>query len=153
MSIRYFSEDVSFQLKKPRLTSNWISQVATKEKVVLRGLNYIFCSDAYLLRINQEYLHHDTYTDIITFVMSEPEGPLEGEIYISVDRVAENAHLLEKSFEEELRRVIIHGLLHLIGYRDKTRLEKAEMRKKEDACLSLYHKVSRGTRRTNKPKK
>jgi len=100
-------------------------------------LSYIFCSDKYLLSINQKYLNHNTLTDIVTFDLAE-DAEIEGEIYISVERVKENAVKYAVDFEEELHRVIIHGLLHLIGYKDKTASQKAQMRKKEQACLSLY---------------
>jgi len=100
-------------------------------------LSYIFCSDKYLLSINQKYLNHNTFTDIVTFDLAE-SAEIDGEIYISVGRVKENAVKYEVDFEEELRRVIIHGLLHLIGYKDKTASQKVQMRKKEQACLSLY---------------
>lgn len=99
-------------------------------------LNYIFCSDDYLLAINNQFLNHDTYTDIITFGLGET-GDIEGEIYISVPRVRENARTAGLAFHDELDRVIIHGVLHLLGYSDKTPRRKALMRKKEDACLSL----------------
>jgi rRNA maturation RNase YbeY len=107
-----------------------------KERKKLTSLNYIFCSDLYLLKINQEYLKHDTLTDIITFDYSQKSN-LEGEVYISIERVKENSEIFKRPFAEELHRVIIHGLLHLIGYADKSDAEKAQMRKKEEACLSL----------------
>ncbi|HEU5292637.1 MAG TPA: rRNA maturation RNase YbeY, partial [Cyclobacteriaceae bacterium] len=108
----------------------------------LNSLNYIFCSDEYLKEINIEYLNHKTYTDIITFNYNPGEGELEGEIYISVDRVRENAKTFKSEFQTELHRVIIHGVLHLIGFNDKSKSEKAVMREKEDSYLSLL-KVSK----------
>jgi len=99
-------------------------------------LNFIFCSDNYLLKINVEHLNHDTYTDIITFDYSK-EDRISGDIFISIDRVEENAKSHKTSFENELHRVIIHGVLHLLGYGDKEPGQKAEMRQKEDFCLSL----------------
>lgn len=135
--IHFFYEKTRFKLTHPRKTSNWIKKVLQKEKVTFLELNYIFCSDSYLLQLNQDFLNHDTLTDIITFDNSSPGSVLEGEIYISIDRVKENAKVLKVSLDEELHRVIIHGVLHLIGYKDKKPAEKAAMRKKEEACLSL----------------
>ena len=138
MSINFFYEDTPFKLKQARKVSTWIKNVIKHEAHSLLELNYIFCSDIYLHKINKTYLGHDTYTDIITFDHKEQEDKvIEGEIYISVDRVKENAVVYQKAFEEELHRVIIHGVLHLLGYGDKTAQEQKEMRKKEEACLSL----------------
>jgi len=102
-----------------------------------KNVNYIFCSDQYLLKINQEYLNHNTYTDIITFENTEETGKLEADIFISIDRVKENAQKLASNSDSELHRVIIHGVLHLLGFNDKTEADKNRMREKEDACLSL----------------
>ncbi|MGC3948254.1 MAG: rRNA maturation RNase YbeY [Chryseolinea sp.] len=135
-SIQFFNKGTAFKLPSPRKTSNWITRVATGEGAEIGELNYIFCSDKFLLGINQQYLDHDTYTDIITFDLGEGET-VNGEIYISVPRVRENARIQKVSFQDELDRVIIHGVLHLLGYSDKTAPKKALMRKKEDACLSL----------------
>jgi len=137
MPIRFFSEDTDFALAHPRKTSAWISQTARKEKSEIKEINYIFCSDSFLLDLNQDYLEHDTLTDIITFDYSASKKDLEGEIYISIDRVSENAFKFKRDFEEELHRVIIHGVLHLAGYKDKKPSDKAIMRKKEDTYLSL----------------
>lgn len=137
MAIHFFSEDISFSLEEEEEAVSWIENILDQEKQVSKSINYIFCSDNYLLKINQDYLDHDTLTDIITFDNSEEEGKIEADIFISIDRVKENAHSLDKTFNEELHRIIIHGLLHLAGYNDKTDEDKTEMRKKEDACLSL----------------
>lgn len=138
--IHFFSEGIApFKVPAPRKTAHWIESVASRENFKITGINYIFCSDAELLAINKRYLHHSTLTDIITFDYSEGRD-LEGEIYISVERVKENAAKYKTSFEDELRRVIIHGVLHLMGYRDKKPTEKARMREKEEACLSLLRK-------------
>ena len=134
--IHYFSKGTTFKLPQPRKTSSWIQKIARSEKASIAELNYIFCSDTYLLGINQQYLAHDTYTDIITFDLGEGES-IEGEIYISIPRVRENARTHKVLFQNELDRVIIHGLLHLLGYSDKSPRKKELMRKKEDACLSL----------------
>ncbi|MFZ5970009.1 MAG: rRNA maturation RNase YbeY [Bacteroidota bacterium] len=135
-SVQFFTEDITFKIPQPRKTKEWILAVARKEKATVRSLVYIFCSDSYLLQLNEGYLKHHTLTDIITFDYSEGRA-LEGEIYISVERVAENAQKFKTDFRSELNRVIIHGVLHLAGYKDKKPAEKALMRKKEDAYLSL----------------
>jgi probable rRNA maturation factor len=135
--INFFSQLDSFKIPQPRKTSSWIQVAIKKEKRKLRQLNFIFCSDEDLLKVNIQYLNHKTYTDIITFDNSDIEGELEGDIFISIDRVRENAENLNLPFLDEYHRVIIHGVLHLIGYSDKTSVKKKEMRKKEDAYLSL----------------
>jgi probable rRNA maturation factor len=136
MSVLFFAEGIDFKLEHPRKTANWIRAVAKKERKKLISINYIFCSDSYLLTLNQDYLQHKTLTDIITFDYSQKSN-LEGEIYISIQRVKENAEIFHRPFTEELHRVIIHGLLHMVGYGDKSAVEKVQMRKKEEACLSL----------------
>jgi probable rRNA maturation factor len=135
--IRFFSEDISFKLKHPIKVSSWIKVVTRKEKQSIKEINYIFCTDEYLLQLNQGFLNHKTLTDIITFDNSEGKKALEGEIYISIERVKENSLKFKTDFEDELHRVMVHGVLHLIGYKDKRPSEKALMRKKEEACLSL----------------
>jgi probable rRNA maturation factor len=134
--IRFFNEDISFVFPKKRTTSQWIKEIAALENKRVGDLNFIFCSDSHLFTLNQEYLQHDTYTDIITFDYSEEET-IEGDIYISIDRIKENAGNLGIAMNEELFRVIIHGVLHLLGYKDKTKEEKELMREKEDYSLSL----------------
>jgi rRNA maturation RNase YbeY len=136
-TIRFFSEDISFKIDLPRKKTLWIKEVARREKKTIKEINYVFCSDKYLLQLNQGFLNHKTLTDIITFDNSEGKNGLEGEIYISIERVQENAIKFNNEFEDELHRVMIHGVLHLIGYKDKKPSEKALMRKKEEACLSL----------------
>lgn len=106
------------------------------------SLNYIFCTDEYLKEINIQYLGHNTYTDIVTFNFNPSKGKLEGEIYISIDRVRDNSKTFSSDFQIELHRVIIHGVLHLAGFNDKTKREKAVMREKEDTYLSLL-KISK----------
>jgi probable rRNA maturation factor len=137
LAIHFFSEDVSFSLENEEGSRVWIELILQKEGYEVENINYIFCSDKHLLKLNKEYLNHDTLTDIITFEHSEKGNNLEADIFISIDRVRENAASLKKDFANELHRVIIHGLLHLFGLKDKTVAEKQEMRKKEDACLSL----------------
>lgn len=136
-SITFFSEGIDFKISKPRATKNWIQKVVKKEKHKISSLSYIFCSDEFLNNLNRQYLNHDTLTDIITFNYSTEPASLDGEIYISIPRVKENSKLFNVDFDEELHRVIIHGVLHLLGYGDKKPTEKAQMRKKEEACLSL----------------
>ena len=137
MAIRFFNEDVDFALPNKKQTKNWLKEILQSEGFLVETINYIFCSDSHLFKINKEYLKHDTLTDIITFDYSDLPNTIESDIFISIERVRENAANLDKEFDEELHRVIIHGLLHILGYRDKTTEEKQEMREKEDACLSL----------------
>ena len=135
--IHFFAEDIDYSLDNEQDTSIWINKVIVNAKQQLGELNYIFCSDNYLLKVNQEYLNHDTYTDIITFDNSEENGTIEGDIFISIERIRENATIQNNTFVNELNRVMVHGVLHLLGYHDKTEDEKSEMRLKEDDCLSL----------------
>ena len=118
----------------------WLENTVKTEGYDLISLSYIYCSDEYLYKINLEYLEHDYYTDIITFDNSEDQASIEGDLFISVDRVTENAKNQSISFSEEINRVMIHGVLHLLGYKDKTDAEKLIMREKENAYLSLLHK-------------
>jgi len=134
--INFFTEDISFTLKQKGLVRTWIRNTIIAEKHRLRLLNYIFCSDPYLLTINQQYLNHDTYTDIITFDNSENKGEIVGDIFISLDRIRENAKELDLNVIDELHRVMIHGTLHLLGYPDKGKSAKALMTEKEDFYLS-----------------
>jgi len=137
-SINFFSQKIHFKLSKPNQTRKWIQGVIHSFTKTCGNINYIFCSDAYLRKINHERLKHDYYTDIITFDQSEDPKTVEAEIYVSIDRVKENSESLVVEFEMELRRVMIHGILHLLGYVDNTEEEKTAMREKEDSCLSLY---------------
>lgn len=134
-AIHFFYENIPFKLKQALKLKTWIKATVQKEGFELGQLNYIFCSDEALLERNIQFLQHKTLTDIITFDLSEEEGLIEGEIYISVDRVKDNAGKFSKSFEDELHRVIIHGVLHLVGYGDKKPKLKAIMREKEDYYL------------------
>lgn len=134
--IFFASEDVDFKLKNERRVRLWLQKVIEQAGNSLRLLNFIFCSDEYLHRLNVEYLDHDTLTDILTFPYAEP--PLiEGDIYISIERVRENAAEFQTTFERELARVLVHGVLHLCGYRDETDEEEMTMRRKEDEALEL----------------
>jgi len=138
MSIHFFSEDIDFQICDAEKVENWIQEVIQTYGFVLsetEALNYIFCSDNYLHQMNVDYLAHDTLTDIITFDNSEQPNEIVGDIFVSIDRVQENAQNLNVSFEEELYRVLIHGVLHLLGFQDKTKAQAEEMRQKENECL------------------
>jgi len=136
--IQFFAEDVDHELPNPTKARRWLKFVIDQEEYALNSLNYIFCSDEYLLNMNREHLNHDYYTDIITFDTSDDPKQIEGEIYISIERVSENAATNEVTEEEELRRVMVHGVLHLLGYKDDTEMEKEKTRDKEDYYLKNY---------------
>ena len=135
--INFYSEN-EFKLEDEAHYASWIENVITSEGKSLEEISYIFCDDEYLLKINMEYLDHDTYTDIITFDYSVGKT-LHGEIYISTERVLENSETFGVKFEDELRRVLVHGVLHLSGYNDKTEEEAALMRSKEEEKMELFH--------------
>lgn len=116
----------------------FIMQLFKEEHIALERLDYVFCTDSYLLELNRTHLNHDTYTDIITFPLSAPNDPVISDIYISIDRVKENAATLNNPFAKELYRVIFHGALHLCGFKDKTKKEKQLMREKEEFYLGSY---------------
>lgn len=130
-----FNNETEFKLEDPEPLSKWISEVILEENCKEGEINYIFCSDEYLYKLNMDFLEHDTFTDIISFDYSMGKE-LHGDIYISVDRVRENSSDFEVTFDDELSRVMIHGILHYCGYKDKTELEKTIMRAKEDYYLS-----------------
>ncbi|MEP7129110.1 MAG: rRNA maturation RNase YbeY [Chitinophagales bacterium] len=129
-----------FRLPKQRKVVDWILLVSFLEKRIVDDLSYIFCDDPFLLKLNKQYLYHSTYTDIITFDYSSNKK-LAGEIYISTERVRKNAASFESTFEEELRRVMIHGVLHCIGYSDKSKRDQLKMRKKESEYLILFNEM------------
>lgn len=133
--INYFYE-TDFELSDENYITNWIKKVVELHQGSITEINYIFCDDEYLLKINKQYLDHDYYTDIITFDNSIGKK-LESDIFISVDRVGDNAKELSIEFKQELHRVIIHGILHLLGYKDKSPEEEKQMRKLEDEALAL----------------
>ena len=135
--VHFFFPYQNFSLTQRTELKSFIREIFKKENKKLLSLQYIFCTDEYLLEINRQYLQHDFYTDIITFELGTAEK-IDGEIYISAERVKENAQLMQISFKEELHRVIFHGVLHLCGYKDKLKTEKLEMRTKEDRLLQLY---------------
>jgi rRNA maturation RNase YbeY len=168
--INFISEDIVFKLKNKAILKKWITSTIEKKKRKTGDISFVLCSDAFLLEMNKEYLKHDTYTDIITFDYSDDtpldsakaddsggskkKGNISGDIFISIDRVKENAKKFSPSnsaqgdkqrkkrpnFEDELHRVIIHGVLHLLGYKDKTKIAKEEMTKQEDICLKAFQK-------------
>lgn len=135
-AINFFQEDISYTLKQKNKLKQWIKATIAAEGFKLSELNYIFCSDAYLLTINQQYLDHDTYTDIITFDNSEDEGIITGDIFISAERISENASKFNVDAATEMHRVMIHGALHLLGYKDKSPADKKLMTEKEDFYLT-----------------
>jgi rRNA maturation RNase YbeY len=135
--IAFLSEDITFELKEKLKHKAWLKDAAKAEGFKIRELNYIFCSDAYLLDINQKYLGHDTLTDIVTFDNSEDPKMIEGDIFISIERVRENALKFDTA-ESELKRVMVHGLLHLAGYKDKDKAQKELMTIKENEHLKTY---------------
>lgn len=135
--VYFFFDAVKVNLANRKALKNYIPQIFSKEGKRLEHINYIFCSDEGLLEINRKFLQHDFYTDIITFDLSSSSA-VQAEIYISVDRVKENAQQLGVSFRAELHRVIFHGVLHLCGYSDKSKADQAEMRKKEEKYLKAY---------------
>ncbi len=132
----YFHSECDFQLQNEDSISEWLKHAIRLEKKALGEINYIFCDDEYLLKKNQDFLNHDTLTDIITFDYSE-ENKLSADIFISIERVKENALIFAVPFEKELKRVIIHGILHLIGYKDKSEEETKTMRSKENFYLAI----------------
>lgn len=138
--ITFNTQDINFTLNEKRLLKKWIISTIEKKKRIAGDISFIFCSDNYLLNINKQYLNHDTLTDIITFDYSnnDPKTPVSGDIFISIERVKENASTFSKSLNDELHRVIIHGVLHLLGYKDKTKIAKAEMTKQENLCLRAF---------------
>src|SRR5476651_2208791 len=136
-SIQFFEEGISYKIKNKKPLRQWITDTIKAEGFLLKELTYIFCSDNYLLQINQQYLNHDTYTDIITFDNSSVGNGIVGDIFISIDRVRENAAKFKITETDELHRVIIHGALHLLGYKDKTPVTKQKMTQKEDFYLNM----------------
>ena len=134
--IRYYQENIRFELKQKMRNNRWLKMVAGSEMRRLGAINIIFCSDPYILEVNLKYLQHDYFTDIITFDYCEKDI-LSGDLFISIDSVLENARYYGTAFEDELDRVMVHGLLHLIGYDDHTEEEIAVMRQKENYYLEM----------------
>ncbi len=138
-AIHFFSEDIKYTLKDKLALKRWIKDTIVTEGYILDELSFIFCSDEYLLRINQEYLDHDTYTDVITFDNSESPKTITGDIFISIERIKENASNYKLHVANELHRVMIHGTLHLLGYKDKGKTAKIMMTAKEDEYLKILN--------------
>lgn len=133
-----FNYETDFELSDETAISNWLSQVILSESKKEGDINYIFCDDEYLHKINVEYLDHDTLTDIISFDYSVG-NELHGDIFVSVERVVDNAKDYEVSFDEELKRVLVHGILHYAGYKDKSEEDELKMRQKEEEKIALFH--------------
>jgi probable rRNA maturation factor len=142
LNVYFYYADRHLPLQNKIKIRRFIQSIFILEKTIIHSIKYIFCSDEYLLDINRIFLHHDFYTDIVSFNLSDSQKPVEGEIYISIDRVKENAFSLKIEREEELLRVIIHGALHLCGYKDKTKKESYLMRTMENKYLNLFKKIS-----------
>jgi rRNA maturation RNase YbeY len=137
-NIDFFSEDINYSIKDSNKISKWIYQIIRKEQKQLEHINIIFCSNEYLLKINKDYLNHNYYTDVITFPYHQTNKPIHGDVFISIPQVEHNAYQFFTTFEEELNRVIAHGVLHLIGYSDYSNYEKEVMEEKEDYYLSIF---------------
>ncbi len=144
MPARFYENNVTSGLKDKRKLSAFIDTLISKYKkeVTTAELSYIFCDDSFLLEMNTNFLDHDTYTDIITFDLSNSKNEMQGEIYISIDRVKENAVLYHTTYKDELHRVIFHGVLHLCGFKDKKEKDRKVMRENEEYCLEHYKKGS-----------
>ena len=141
MAIYFSSENIKFDLRGKLKVKKWITDLIKAQNKKVGDISYLFCDDAYLIEVNRTYLDHDTYTDIITFDYVEGDT-ISGDILISVERVKENAQLFNTTFDQELHRVIIHGVLHLLGQGDKTEEDAAAMRKKENDSLALWETMN-----------
>lgn len=138
MSIRFSSQIESFELSEAEKVKKWISEVVLRRGKKVGNISYLFCDDEYMIGVNRQYLDHDTYTDIITFDYVAADL-ISGDIFVCIDRVGENAAKFGVAFEEELHRVVIHGVLHLLGQGDKSDSEAAEMRRQEEESLALWN--------------
>ncbi len=134
----FFSEEIDFQLENSEIIADWIEQLILNNQKITGEITYIFCSDSYLLKMNQEHLNHDTLTDIITFDYSQA-GIISGDIFISIDRIRDNSKDFKVNFEDELTRVMAHGILHLIGFNDKSEKEQSIMTEEENKAIALYN--------------
>ena len=144
MPATFYEHEIKAGLKNKRKLSAFIDGLVSRylKNVKTSEITYVFCDDNFLLEMNQNFLDHDSFTDIITFDLSESKQELQGEIYISIERVKENAKLYKTTFADELHRVIFHGVLHLCGFKDKTAKDQKIMRENEDYCLEHYKKES-----------
>lgn len=141
MAIQFFQEDVSYRIRKKHLLRQWLQTIANKHKKEIEFVNIILCSDSHLLEINRQFLQHDYFTDVITFPYHEPHKPIQGDIYISIDRVKAHAAELSIKTAEELHRVMAHGLLHLLGFKDDNAKQKNEMTRWEDHHLAALNEM------------
>jgi probable rRNA maturation factor len=137
-TIRFCSQGVSFNLKNKKEVRSWLMQVIRDENQRCGEITFVFCNDRYLLELNKTYLNHDTLTDIITFPVEDDKGKISGDIFISVERVSENAEKFHQQFGQEIKRVMVHGVLHLLGYSDKGKKAKSEMTGREDHYLGKF---------------
>ena len=142
MDISFYAHEIDFELQEQELVKDWLLFLVRNEGQTLQDLSYIFVSDDYLLGLNREHLQHDYYTDILTFPYHTEGNPIIGEIYISVDRVADNANTFSVSADDELQRVMAHGVLHLMGYDDHEEADIVLMRKKEQSALEAWNQKS-----------
>ena len=140
--IHFFLEDIDFTYPNKEVTLKWLKNITSEEGKILTSINYIFCSDNHLHKINMEYLNHDTLTDIITFPYGEGDI-VEGDIFISIDRVKENAQEYKVLLDEEVIRVMAHGVLHMCGYKDKSINDQSLMRQKEDQAIMLWKQINK----------
>ena len=140
MSVRYYTDDCSYRLPDKRLTAQWLREVTAAEGYALGDVNYIFCSSRRLLEMNRQFLGHDYFTDVITFDYSDRKGTkiVSGDVFIDVETVADNARQYGATRLQEMRRVVVHGLLHLCGQKDKTPRANAQMHRKEDKYLKFW---------------
>lgn len=138
MSLKFHFKDTTINISQRKRLRSFIANIFQDERIIVQSVEYIFCTDSYLLNINNAFLNHDDYTDIITFNLANISEPIIGEIYISVDRIKENAGIFQTTITRELHRVIFHGALHLCGYKDKSIAQRRIMRSMEDKYLSLY---------------
>ncbi len=141
MAINFFNEDISYTLKEKNKYKKWLKKIISIHNYSPGEITYILCSDSFLYDMNVQYLNHHTYTDIITFDNSEQGRTIEGDIFISIDRVMDNSLSNGIVFEDELKRVMVHGILHLLGFKDKEEKDKKLMREKEDESLSFFKEV------------
>ncbi len=140
MAINFFNQDIHFTLKQKRKIKQWISSIVLSHNKKIGFINYIFCSDAEILKINHQYLNHNYYTDIITFPYNEADS-ISADIFISIETVKTNSAKFNQNFRLELNRVMVHGVLHLLGYNDYTNEERKEMRMKEDKYIDLLENM------------
>lgn len=137
-NIRFFSEEINYTLRNKIKTRKWLTNVIREEDNFPLNINFVFCSDEYLSVLNKKYLHHNTFTDILTFPDLTNPGKIAGDIYISIDRIKGNAEKYRQPYEKELARVMVHGILHLLGYNDKTPIDRELMTRKEDYYLDTF---------------